>query len=128
MNGNILLDTIYCKQNIKHNSVNVTNWTFMGWTRKTCSPPSKFTRNTTEAAWRTCARVKKTSHKPFSNDWLVLCVRDANMSLLQEVVIHVTEARKLLYCMTISVYTWFVLIMVLINFVDIALFVIFIWI
>jgi hypothetical protein len=35
-----------------------------------------------------------TSHKPLSNDWLVICVRDAKLSLLQEVVTHVTELRK----------------------------------
>ena len=29
-----------------------------------------------------------TSHKPLSNDWLVLCVGDAKLSLLQEVVGH----------------------------------------
>jgi hypothetical protein len=42
-----------------------------------------------------------TSHKPFSNDWLVLCVGDAKLSL-QEVATHVTELRKPPYCMTIS--------------------------
>jgi hypothetical protein len=64
-----------------------------------------------------------TSHKPLSNDWMVLCVGDAKLSLLQEVVTHVTELRKPPYCMTISVCPWFVLIMMLRNFVDIALFV-----
>jgi hypothetical protein len=43
------------------------------------------------------------SHKPLSNNWLVLCVRDAKLFLLQEVVTHVTELRKPPYCMTISV-------------------------
>ena len=69
-----------------------------------------------------------TSHKPLSINWLVLCVRDAKLSLLQEVVTHVTELRKPPYCMTISVCTWFVRLMMLRNFVDIALFVMFIWI
>jgi hypothetical protein len=32
-----------------------------------------------------------------------LCVRDAKLSLLQEVVTHVTELRKHPYCMTISI-------------------------
>ena len=44
-----------------------------------------------------------TSHKPLSNDWLVLCVGDAKLSLLKEAIIHVTEFRKPPYCMTISV-------------------------
>jgi hypothetical protein len=46
-----------------------------------------------------------TSHKPLSNDWLVLCVGDAKLSLLQEVVTrtHVTEPRKPPYCVTIFV-------------------------
>ena len=44
-----------------------------------------------------------TSHTPLSNDWLVLCVGDAKLSLLKEVIIHVTELRKPPYCMTISV-------------------------
>lgn len=35
-----------------------------------------------------------TSHKPLSNDWMVLCVRDAKLLLLQEVVRHVTELCK----------------------------------
>jgi hypothetical protein len=70
----------------------------------------------------------KTCHKPLSNDWLVLCVGDAKLSLLLEVVTHVTEFRKPPYCMTISVCPWFVLIMMLRNFADIALFVMPIWI
>jgi hypothetical protein len=37
----------------------------------------------------------------FINDWLVLCVGDAKLSLLQEVVTHVTELHKPLSCMTI---------------------------
>jgi len=69
-----------------------------------------------------------TSHKPLCNDWLVLCVGDVKLSLLQEVVTHVTELLKPPYCMTISVCPWFVLIMMLRNFVDIALFVMPIWI
>ena len=69
-----------------------------------------------------------TSHKPLSNDWVVLCVGDAKLSLPQEVVTHVTELRKLPYCMIISVCPWFVLIMMLRSFVDIALFVMPIWI
>ena len=69
-----------------------------------------------------------TSYKPWSNDWLVLCVKDAKLSLMQEVVTLVTELRKSPYCMTISVCPWFVLIMMLRNFVDIALFVMPIWI
>jgi hypothetical protein len=68
-----------------------------------------------------------TSHKPLFNDWLVLCVGDAKLSLLQEVVTHVAELCKPPYCMTISVCTRFVLLM-LRNFVDIALFVMSIWI
>ena len=71
---------------------------------------------------------RTTSNKPLSNGWLVLCVGDAKLSLLQEVVTHVTELRKPPYCMTISVCPWFVLIMMLRNFVDIALFVMPIWI
>jgi hypothetical protein len=67
-------------------------------------------------------------HKPLSTDWLVLCIADAKLSLLQEVVTHVTELHKPPYCMTISVCPWFVLIMMLRNFVDIALFVMPIWI
>ena len=67
-------------------------------------------------------------HKPLSTDWLVLCIGDAKLSLLQEVVTHVTELHKPPYCMTISVCPWFVLIMMLRNFVDIALFVMPIWI
>ena len=62
------------------------------------------------------------------NHWLVLCVRDAKLSLLQEVVTHVTELCKPPYCMTISVCPWFVLIMILRNVADIALFVMPIWI
>ena len=69
-----------------------------------------------------------TSNRPLSNDWLVLCVGDAKLSLLQGVVIHVTELHKPPYCMNISVCPWFVLIMMLRNFVDIALFVMSIWI
>jgi hypothetical protein len=46
---------------------------------------------------------------------------DANLSLLQEVVTHVTELCKPPYCMTIFVCPRFVLIMMLSNFVDIAL-------
>ena len=53
------------------------------------------------------------SHKPLSNYWLVLWVGDAKLSLLQEVVTHVTELRKPPYCMTIYVCPWFVLIMML---------------
>ena len=56
-----------------------------------------------------------TSHKPLSNDWLVLCVGDAKLSLMQEVVTHVTELSKPPHCMTISVCPWFVLIMMLRN-------------
>jgi hypothetical protein len=41
--------------------------------------------------------------QPLSNDWLVLCVGDAKLLLLKEVITHVTELRKPLYCMTISV-------------------------
>ena len=37
---------------------------------------------------------KATFHKPLSNDWLVLCVGDAKLSLRQEVVTHLTELRK----------------------------------
>jgi hypothetical protein len=48
--------------------------------------------------------------------------RRAKLSLLQEVVTHVTELRKPQYCMTISVCPSFVLIMMLIIFVDIVLF------
>jgi hypothetical protein len=59
---------------------------------------------------------------------LVLCVGDAKLSLLQEVVTHVTELRKSPYCMTISVCPWFVLIMMLRNCFDIALFVMPKWI
>ena len=66
---------------------------------------------------------RTTFNKPLSNGWLVLCVGDAKLSLLQEVVTHVTELHKLPYCMTISVCPWFVLIIMLRNFVDIALFV-----
>ena len=66
---------------------------------------------------------RTTSHKPLSNDWLVLCVGDAKLSLLKEVVTHVTELHKPPYCMTISECPWLVLIMMLRNFVDIALFV-----
>jgi hypothetical protein len=39
-----------------------------------------------------------TSHKPLSNKWLVLCVRDAKLSLLQEVFTHVTELHKPPHC------------------------------
>jgi hypothetical protein len=56
-----------------------------------------------------------TSHKPLSNDWLVLCVGDAKLSLLQEVFTHVTELCKPPYCVTISVCPWFILIMMLRN-------------
>jgi hypothetical protein len=45
---------------------------------------------------------------------LVLCIGDAKLPLLQEVVTHVTELRKPPYYMTISVCPWFVLIMMLI--------------
>ena len=69
-----------------------------------------------------------TSHKSLSNDWLVLCLGKAKLSLLKEVVTHVTELRKPPYCMTISVCPWFILIMMLRNFADIALFVLLIWI
>jgi hypothetical protein len=69
-----------------------------------------------------------TSHKPLYNDWLVLCVGDTKLSLLHEVVTHVNELRKPPYCMTISLCPWFVLIMMLRNFVDIALFAMPIWI
>jgi hypothetical protein len=48
--------------------------------------------------------------------------------LLQEVATHVTEFRKSQSCMIISVCPWFVLIMMLRNFVDIALFAMPIWI
>jgi hypothetical protein len=69
-----------------------------------------------------------TSHNILSNDWLVICVGNAKLSLLQEVVTLVTELRKSPYCMTISVSPWFVLIMMLRNVVDIALFALPIWI
>jgi hypothetical protein len=69
-----------------------------------------------------------TSRIPLSNEWLVLCVGDVRLLLLREVVTHVTELRTPPYCMTISVCPWFVLIMMLRNFVDIALFVMPIWI
>jgi hypothetical protein len=69
-----------------------------------------------------------TSHKPFSNDWLVLCVGDAKLALSQEVVTHITELRKPPYWMTISVCPWYFLIMMLRNLVEIALFVTPIWI
>jgi hypothetical protein len=62
---------------------------------------------------------------------LVLCVGDAKLSLLEEVVIHVTELHKSPYCMTISVCPGFVLIMMLRNFFwyfDIALYATPIWI
>ena len=39
-----------------------------------------------------------TSHKHLPNDRLVLCVKYVNMSLLQEVVPHVTELSKPQYC------------------------------
>ena len=65
----------------------------------------------------------KTSHKPLSNDLLVLCVGDAKLPLLQEVVTHFTELNKPSYCMTISVCPLFIAIMVLRKAVDIALFV-----
>ena len=68
------------------------------------------------------------THKSLSNDRLDLCVGDAKLWLLQEVVTHVTELRKPPYYMTISVCPWFVLIMMLRNFGDIALFVLAIWI
>ena len=55
-----------------------------------------------------------TSHKFVSNDWLAICIIYAKLSLLQEVVTHVTELRKPPYCMTISVCPWFGLIMMLI--------------
>ena len=57
-----------------------------------------------------------------------ICVGDPKLSLLQEVVTHVIELRKPPYCMTISVCPWFVLIMMLRNVVDIALFALPIWI
>ena len=44
-----------------------------------------------------------TSYKPLSNDWLILCVGDANVSLLQEVGTHISELRKPSYYMTIYV-------------------------
>ena len=66
---------------------------------------------------------RTTSNKPLSNGWLVLCVGDAKLSFLQKVVTHVTELRKPPYSITISVCSWFVLIMMLRHFVDIALFV-----
>jgi hypothetical protein len=69
-----------------------------------------------------------TSHTPLYNDWLVLCVGDTKLSLLHEVVTHVNELRKPPYCMTITLCPWFVLIMMLRNFVDIALFAMPIWI
>jgi hypothetical protein len=82
--------------------------------------------------YRSCVAIfcksGTTSHKPLSNDRLVLCVGDIKLSLLQEVVMHVTELRKPPYCMTIFVCPWFVLIMILRNLVDIVLFVILIWI
>ena len=69
-----------------------------------------------------------TSHKYLSNDWLVLCVGDAKLSLLQMVVTHVTEFCKHPYSMTSFVCPWFVLIMMFRNFVDITWFVMIIWI
>jgi hypothetical protein len=53
-------------------------------------------------------------HDTFVHEWnnipqafiqqlMVLCIRDAKLSLLQEVVPHVTELRKSPYSMTISV-------------------------
>ena len=68
-----------------------------------------------------------TSHRPLSNDWMVLCLDDAKLSLLQEVATHVTKLDKPPCCLTISVCPWFVLIMMLRNCVDIALFVMSIW-
>ena len=59
-----------------------------------------------------------TSHKHLSND----CVGYAKLSFLQEVVTHVTELRKPPCCMPISVCPCFVLIMMLRNVVDVALF------
>jgi hypothetical protein len=66
-----------------------------------------------------------TSHKPLSTDWFYASEK---LSLLQEVVTHVIEIRKLPYCMTIYVCPWHVLIMMLRNFADIAIFVMPIWI
>jgi hypothetical protein len=68
-----------------------------------------------------------TSHKPLSNDWLVLCVGDAKLSLLQEVTTHVTDISKPPYCMTVSVCPWFALIMMLRKKIYIALFAMPIW-
>jgi hypothetical protein len=60
---------------------------------------------------RSCGTHLSTSgttwHKPLSNYWLVLCVGDAKLSLLQEVVTHSTELHKPPYCMTISVHDLF---------------------
>ena len=69
----------------------------------------------------------KTSHTPLSNDWLVLCVGDTKLSLLQKMLTHVTELSKPPYCMTISVCQWFIAIMVLRKAVEIALCVMPIW-
>ena len=57
-----------------------------------------------------CTSGKK-SQKPLSNDRLVICVGDAKLSLLKEVVTHVTNLRKPPYCTTISVCPRFILIM-----------------
>ena len=84
----------------------VTNWTFMGWTRYTCSPPSKSTGKTIWAAWRTCAWVEQypTSLYP-TVDWL--CPLEMwSCRCLQEVVTHLTDLHKPPYCMTISVCLW----------------------
>ena len=49
----------------------VTNWTFIGWSRLTCSPPSKSTGNTTGAVWRSCARVEQHPRNLYPTiDWL----------------------------------------------------------
>ena len=65
------------------------------------------------------------SHKPLST---IRSIASEKLSLLQEVVTHIIEIRRLPYCMIIYVCPWYVLIMMLRNFVDVALFVMPIWI
>jgi hypothetical protein len=83
-------------------------WTILSWVRPSWQIPAH-TQNPPEN-YRSCitrlCTSGTTSHKPLSNDWLVLCVGDAKLSLLQEVVTHVAELRKPPYCMTISVCTF----------------------
>ena len=86
----------------------VTNWTLNVYWINSVDVFATVTFH--QRHYRNCVthlcRSRTTPHTPLSNDWSVLRVGDAQLSLLQEVVTHVTEFRNPPYCITIYVCPW----------------------